>query len=108
MALSMLGYRCCSDLEDLPEDEKNKLLLKEESPIFDAYVNVGFVEESLGKLAKLYPTARLILVFDNNSNTNFQNNIQEWSERVLVLQSSEQRKWKLLCEFLGIVPPASP
>jgi len=27
MALSMVGYRCCSDLEDLPEDEKNKLLL---------------------------------------------------------------------------------
>lgn len=41
MALSMLGYRCCSDVIDLPLGERNKLFAKKTGRVFDAYVNVG-------------------------------------------------------------------
>jgi len=34
--------------------------------------------------------------------------IHKWSTRTLVLPSSSQAKWKLLCEFLGNVPPVAP
>ncbi|MEL7834993.1 family 16 glycosylhydrolase [Fodinibius sp. Rm-B-1B1-1] len=108
MALSMLGYRCCSDLDDLPNEEKNKLISKGKPRIFDAYVNIGFVEKYLSKLSKLYPEAKLIIAIDSGSNIDISKYIDGWSERFLVLPSTEQRKWKLLCEFLGTVPPASP
>src|SRR5437867_1109051 len=41
MALSMLGYRCCSDVTDLPVSERDKLFTKKRRRVFDAYVNVG-------------------------------------------------------------------
>ncbi|MCZ7663806.1 MAG: glycosyltransferase family 25 protein [Thermoleophilia bacterium] len=41
MALSMLGYRCCSDLQDLPCHELEMLLTGVGDRVFDAYVNIG-------------------------------------------------------------------
>ena len=38
---SMLGYRCCSDVSELPGDEQHNLLTGNEERVFDAYVNVG-------------------------------------------------------------------
>lgn len=62
MALSMLGYRCCSDITHLPVSERDKLFGKKRGRIFDAYANVG----SLGpreylQLAKIYCKARFII-----------------------------------------------
>ncbi len=41
MALSMLGYRCCSDLQALPDHEHEMLLAGGGNRVFDAYVNIG-------------------------------------------------------------------
>jgi hypothetical protein len=41
MALSMLGYRCCSDFDGIPERELEELAAGLAQPIFDAYVNIG-------------------------------------------------------------------
>lgn len=126
MALSMLGYRCCSDLDILPSLEEESLLSKDDSCVFDAYVNIGSLEKYLDELAYLYPAARLILVVDYDSDVkvgtagiveekrfvkHFETTstiIQKWSERILVLSSYTPTKWKSLCEFLGSVPPVAP
>lgn len=62
MALSMLGYRCCSDIAELPPSERDKLLAKQRGRVFDAYVNVGsFDERDYLALAKRYRRARFIV-----------------------------------------------
>lgn len=47
MAISMLGYRCCSDLNKLPDQEQRCLISKIGRRVFDAYVNVNSVEKTL-------------------------------------------------------------
>jgi GR25 family glycosyltransferase involved in LPS biosynthesis len=109
MALSMLGYKCYSDLEKLPAVEESKLLLKDGSRVFDAYVNIGSLDMYIDKLAVLYPEAKLIfLVGSKNLDIEAITRTRAWSERALVMHSGCEVKWKLLCEFLGIAPPASP
>ena len=61
MALSMLGYRCCSDVEELPCMEEAALDAGRRDRIFDAYVNVGSVSRRCLKLAMLYPQSRFII-----------------------------------------------
>lgn len=61
IALSMLGYRCCSDALDLPPAEAHRLHTGRRNRVFDAYVNVGTVAtEHWPALARLYPHARFI------------------------------------------------
>lgn len=125
MALSMLGYRCCSDLDRLPSLIEESLLDKDKTNLlFDAFVNIGTLELYLDKLAVLYPESRLILLIDDNTDISglalleekiFVNRIQipsqllqQWEKRTLFLPSHSPNKWKLLCEFFGSVPPAAP
>ena len=49
MALSMLGYRCCSDLEKLPYRENRILLERDGRSKFDAFVNIGCVDRHIDK-----------------------------------------------------------
>lgn len=109
MALSMLGYRCCSDLNGLPGNEESKLMTKDESRVFDAYVNIGMIDEYLEELATLYPQARLIIAIDEDSDKNklALSQRQKWYKRTLILPSRAPKKWNLLCEFLDTVPPVS-
>jgi len=124
MALSMLGYSCCSDLNLFPNLEKEKLLNKDKC-IFNAYVNIEQLEQYLEVLADLYPTGKLILLI--NDNFNITDSLEQilvekkvyqsrkvaatlglkWSGRILVLPSSSVVKWKLLCEFLRVSPPVA-
>ena len=107
MALSMLGYRCCSDLDELPDEEKQRLLGKDGPTKFDAYVNIGCLDKHLSELAALYPKGRLIVVTENQSNEDIASFIGDWSDRTLVLSSQTAAMWKPLCEFLRVTPPAS-
>ena len=61
MALSMLGYRCCSDVEGLPCMEEAALAAGRGDRVFDAYVNVGSVSRQCLELAILYPESRVII-----------------------------------------------
>ena len=69
MALSMLGYRCCSDLQALPGPELERLLAGRGDRVFDAYVNIrifggerpGLSESVILRLNSLSPLARLEL-----------------------------------------------
>lgn len=61
-ALSMLGYRCCSDVVTLPDSENEALFGSKHSRVFDAYVNVGSLQpEHLIHLAKIHRQLRVIV-----------------------------------------------
>lgn len=107
MALSMLGYRCCSDIDELPNREKRILLEKEGTLNFDAFVNIGFIDRNIDKLAILYPKGCLIVVDQNLPSEEISSLTKSWSDRALVLTSHATSTWKSLCEFLKLVPPAS-
>lgn len=129
MALSMLGYRCCSDVDRLPIGEMQRLLRGDPNRIFDAYVNVASLEGSLDQLARVYPDGRLILTRgpgivthrqpstdtsgdlihdDQSMQHDLDGEIEPWRDRTLMLVSHAPRMWKALCEFLRCVPPPSP
>ena len=130
-ALSMLGYRCCSDVTALPACEYTDLFGKKRGRVFDAYVNIGTLEpHSLIELAKIYRKARFIMTVDDNRQVNEsirepQNGARkapvadgDWPEGflmqlsedvpgdVLVLPAQHRDKWELLCGFLGCDYPA--
>jgi len=107
MAISMLGYRCCSDLEKLPDREKRILLEKDGDTIFDAFVNIGCVDRHIDRLAALYPKGCLIVVAENLSNEKISSLTENWPDRDLVLSSHTTSMWKPLCEFLRLAPPVS-
>jgi GR25 family glycosyltransferase involved in LPS biosynthesis len=129
MALSMVGYRCCSDLAELPMAEHVNLLRKHRARVFDAYVNVGSLKPcDYQALAKRYPNARFIVTTDNGGSSVespsaptavtdlFQSEVdsligipvddrQAWP-RLLVLPARHHDKWELLRTFLGCEYPS--
>jgi len=105
MAISMLGYRCCSDLYDLPDGEKNSLLKNDGYRTFDAYVNVGTIDKNINELAKIYPNGRLILFTEGYAKEELEDIRKLWANRALFLSLDNIGAWKSICEFLGIVPP---
>ena len=133
MALSMLGYRCCNDVSELPGSESAALFGKKRGRVFNAYVNVGILEPyKLIELAKLYPQARFIMTVANEHQivgptrqtldripgaTTLHSDegcppafsallCEEFSERTLILPAQHRDKWELLSSFLGCDYPA--
>ena len=106
MALSMLGYRCCSDRDKLPERERIAIG-KGAYSNFDAYVNIGCIDREIGKLTELYPDSYLIVLAQDISQEHISSLTEKWTNRNLVLNSKTVSTWKTLCEFLRLVPPAS-
>ena len=133
MALSMLGYRCCSDIAGLPASEHSDLFLKTRGRVFDAYVNIGtFEPQAIMQLAKLYRQARFIITVDNEGHptesvggpvagpregeaslagedwpSGFLKRFSDENPgKVLVLPAQHRDKWELLCGFLGCDYPA--
>jgi len=107
MALGMLGYRCCSDLKELPECEHRKLFSGSADRVFDAYVNIGSLEQKAQVLSQMYPCAKFIATESQSAeNTNI---LMDWigdvRSPVTVLRSEEANKWRVLCEHLKCAPP---
>ena len=128
MALSMLGYRCCSDIAAVPASEQTDLFGKKRDRVFDAYVNIGTLGTSaLIELARLYRQARFIMTVDDEGQ--FTESIggtlddapeaeaslvcKDWPAgfsmrhsdeipgNVLILPAQHRDKWELLRVFLG-------
>lgn len=109
MALSMLGYRCCSDLQSLPGPELERLFTGRGDRVFDAYVNIASLAREISTLREHYPHAKFIIstskkgMTENNELT-FMNNLNGADVAVLHLEASN--KWLVVCEHLGCAPPA--
>jgi len=131
MALSMLGYRCCSNVKELPTIERESLFHNKRGRVFDAYVNVGSLEEHYVELAKVYPSAKFIVTVNTEEDLAELNHkilneqgaphdegnlldihilvrrIQQSSDNLLILPAQASDKWKSICKFLECVPPNS-
>jgi hypothetical protein len=111
MALSMLGYRCCSDLQNLPATELKDLLAGQPDRLFDAYVNIGALQAKAGKLEERYPRAKFIITTsqDGSSDAMTLDIVEGVSGRnVAVLPAEATNKWKVVCEHLRCPPPFCP
>lgn len=108
MALSMLGYRCCSDLEILPDTELKMLLEGSNNRIFEAYVNIGTLEEESPTLIKLYPQAKYIItkreseILDDKL-LKITDNLNSLDVTILNFEAPD--KWLVVCEHLKCAPP---
>lgn len=110
MALSMLGYRCCSDLEDLPTSEMIRLLGVKDDRVFNAYVNIGSLNNMVPELILRYPKAKFILT--SKKETRMDSLFLELNKNLkgsdfIVLYADAQNKWQILCEHLRCSPPRS-
>ena len=136
MALSMLGYRCCSDINELPKLVQENLFDGRKNLLFDAYVNIGSLESHYLELANLYPNARFIITIvdeegilneclsqpdnasraetypsedqvDISTTLKLIHELRELPAKFLLLPATERNKWSLLCDFLECEPPTS-
>ena len=134
MALSMLGYRCCSDIDDLPKDEHVSLFKVKNDRVFDAYINIGSLENRYIELAKLYPDAKFVVTVGADEDIDILKKrttedgaafgswidevnrskreelicqIQRLRSDLLILTNQARNKWRLLCDFLECIPSAS-
>jgi GR25 family glycosyltransferase involved in LPS biosynthesis len=109
MALSMLGYRCCSDFDSIPDSEFNRLLDGRTNRIFDAYVNIASLETQVGVFIQRYPRAKYIVTDDVDESANRKNyTMLTASDRVDLLRLRRERSWRDLCEYLRLAPPSAP
>jgi hypothetical protein len=107
MALSMLGYRCCSDLQELPETEFDQLLAGRADRVFDAYVNIGTLRAQTQALKERYPRAKFIITCDAVNSEDCTPDILDGMSGcdVAILPSNAADKWKVVCEHLNCAPP---
>jgi GR25 family glycosyltransferase involved in LPS biosynthesis len=108
MALSMLGYRCCSDLETMPDPELERLLEGKGDRVFDAYVNIGSLDANVREIRSRYPKAKFILTADKGIAVDYtflsvEDNLK--GADVVVLDPEEPNKWQVVCEHLRCAPP---
>lgn len=108
MALSMLGYRCCSDVDKLPINELRQLRKGSEDRIFNAYVNVGCLESTIEVIRNNYPNAKFILTV--GPDFIYSGYLQSILRRlegadILELDIDSSTAWRDLCEYLRCVPP---
>lgn len=131
MALSMLGYRCCSDVSGLPDGEQRALVDNMRPRVFDAYVNVGSLGPTkLLDLAKIHPESKFIVTApggevvlqDDGDGGRAQSAahdedmhaametllraLDSGSTRCLILPAGHHDKWQLLTEFLDCDYPS--
>jgi len=108
MALSMLGYRCCSDFNDLPAPEMERLLEGRGDRIFNAYVNIGSLDAKVRELRIRYPKAKFILTAaeDITANSPFHSVEDDFKGAdIVVLHSEVLNRWQVVCEHLRCAPP---
>lgn len=117
-ALSLLGYRCCSDVDHLPMSEWQALLDPSRPRVFDAYVNVGTLTPSLlAQLATSHPEAKFIVTTGADDRAGDASDgafLQDLTAaciggdapRCLVVPMQNPDKWHLLTEFLGCDYPS--
>lgn len=127
MSLSMLGYRCCSDITELPLKELENLFGMKRGRVFEAYVNIGSLSPfRLIELAKLNRKVRFVItVCDNREESsstqtvssildnpgdyeNLIDELQQITNHILVLPINAEDKWELLCKFLQCDYPSAP
>jgi GR25 family glycosyltransferase involved in LPS biosynthesis len=108
MALSMLGYRCCSDLQTLPSSELELLLTGKDDRVFDAYVNISALASEAQAILEHYPHAKFILTTSKTSVVNDDDLLiidKLYGTNIAVVDIEALNKWQIVCEHLKCAPP---
>ena len=111
MALSMLGYRCCSDIDQIPECEFERLIAGGAHRVFNAYVNIGSLTPHVRVLMLRYPHAKFIVIDDTEQAVyRYHDRMLDALEGadVLRLHGENTNTWRALCEHVRLPPPAAP
>lgn len=109
MALSMLGYRCCSDLNTLPLLEVDKVLSGRDEAIFNSYVNIGSLANKVVPLRNTYPNAKFIFTITEYETLDYADTktlIDLKGADLVILNKFAKNKWQIICEHLRCAPPA--
>jgi GR25 family glycosyltransferase involved in LPS biosynthesis len=107
LALLMLGYRCCSDLDDIPECEFEALIAGRAHRVFNAYVNIGSLRPHVRALAARYPRAKFIVIDDVERMSDELLDALQGAD-VVRLRGERAHSWLALCEHVRLPPPAAP
>jgi GR25 family glycosyltransferase involved in LPS biosynthesis len=110
MALSMLGYCCCSDLDQIPECEFERLIAGRADCVFNAYVNITSLGSHVRMLVLRYSSAKFIVIGDETGKVNAYS--EEMMDAlkgadVVRLHGDDDSAWRALCEHLRLPPPAA-
>lgn len=98
LALSMLGYTCLSDVDELPAHEE-RLLRAGGRGAFNALVNVGGVDLSVvADLTRRWPRAKVIV-------TGPVDDASRIPPHALLLTPDTPGRWAALCQFLSLEYP---
>jgi GR25 family glycosyltransferase involved in LPS biosynthesis len=111
MALSMLGYRCCSDLDGIPEWEFERLIAGRARRVFDAYVNIASLRPHVRVLMLRYPRAKFIVIGDvEETFDGYSGGVLGDLEGadVVRLNGEDTNTWRALCEHVRLPPPTAP
>jgi hypothetical protein len=110
MALSMLGYRCCNNLDEIPRAELDALLLGKGQTVFNAYVGILSLESHSAALAKKHLRAKFVVVgdeyFGGGSDCGDFLGALKGSD-LIRLSAKDMTSWRAICEHLRLPPPAS-
>lgn len=103
LALSILGYTCCSDLEALPESRN--LGAKRGSPErFNAFINIGSLcPLSHDELRRQFPGCRIIETQESANGK-----APATGDDLLILPRDHPDKWEALTTFLDLEYPTHP
>lgn len=102
-ALSMVGYTCLSDLDQMPAGELEMLRRGKRGRLFNAYVNIGSLDgDSVREIVAANPHALFVLTAPDHAPGKLP------ASRVLHLNPTVADKWNSLSEFLGIDYPPFP
>ena len=108
MALSMLGYRCCSDLDDIPQREFASLMAGRTDRVFNAYVNIGSLASHAHVLKQRYPLAKFVILDDADGTFSLANpKLVDalFDADVAHFRGENGCAWRSLCEHLRLPPP---
>jgi hypothetical protein len=101
----MLGYRCCSDLDYIPDREFEGLVAGRGHRVFNAYVNIGSLRPHVRELATRYPRAKFIVIVEGTSDGLLD---ALAGADVVRLPGVGAHSWRALCEHVRLPPPATP
>jgi len=111
MALSMLGYRCCSDLDRIPQREFERLIAGRAHCVFNAYVSIASLRPHVRMLMLRYPCAKFIVIDDVGGTVDrYSDGVLDALEGadVVRLHGEDANTWRALCEHVRLPPPAAP
>lgn len=101
MALSMLGYTCCNNIDMLPQKVKDDFVQGKKS-IFNAYVNIGWINRlSVKEIRSIYPKAKIILWGKDGSIE-----INKQDQNLLYLDNDTYNLWEKISGFLRLEYPS--